>query len=187
MSPARWFHIVPLRWRSLFRRREVEAELDEELRDHVQRKTEEGIANGLSAEAARCAALLELGGIEQRKEECRDARGVRWVEEFFQDVRFGLRLIRKTPGFSAVVIFAIALGIGVNTALFSLFDSVILRALPVRHPEQLIVLSVHNERVGRYDFFFISDVSRAARQEFRLQRRAGAGRRGNERHFCRPK
>ena len=153
VSPGRWLYIVPLRLRSLFRRRKVEEELDEELRDHVQRRTDENVANGLTREAARRVALLELGGVEQRKEECRDARGVRWIEEFFQDVRFGLRLIRKTPGFSAVVIFAIALGIGANTALFSLFNSVILRTLPVRHPEQLVVLSVQNERSGEINSF----------------------------------
>ncbi len=153
MSPGRWIHIVPLRLRSLLRRRNVEEELDEELRDHIERRTEEGIANGLTVEAARRVALLELGGIEQRKEECRDARGVRWIEEFLQDIRFGARLMRKTPLFSAVVILAIALGIGANTALFSLFNSVILRALPVQHPEQLVVLSVQNERTGNMTSF----------------------------------
>ena len=153
MSPRRWFYLVPLRLRSLFRKREVEEELDEELRDHVERRTEEGVANGLSAEAARRAALVELGGIEQRKEECRDARRVRWIEEILQDTRFGLRLMRKTPAFSAVVIFAIALGIGANTALFSLFNAVILRALPVRDPGQLVVLSVQNERTGNITSF----------------------------------
>ena len=89
MSLERWLHVVPLRIRSLFRRGAVEDELDEELRDHLERRTEEGIANGLSADEARRAALLDLGGIEQRKEECRDGRGVRWLEEFLQDLRYG--------------------------------------------------------------------------------------------------
>ncbi|MGH7937385.1 MAG: permease prefix domain 1-containing protein, partial [Bryobacteraceae bacterium] len=146
MDPRRWIYTLPLRFRSLWRRREVEEELDEELRDHLARKTEEGIALGLTSEEARRRALLALGGIEQRKEECRDARGLRWLEEFLQDLRYGLRLLGKNPGFSAVVVLALAIGLGANTALFSLFDRVLLRPLPVRHPEQLVVLSVTSER-----------------------------------------
>ncbi len=145
MNLERWLHVVPLRIRSLFRRRAVEDELDEELRDHLERRTEEGVANGLSADEARRAALLDLGGIEQRKEECRDARGVRWLEEFLQDLRYGFRLLRKNPAFSVVVVLALALGLGANIALFSLFNTVLLGALPVQHPEQLVVLSTVNE------------------------------------------
>jgi predicted permease len=145
MSLERWLHVVPLRIRSLFRRRAVEDELDEELRDHLECRTEEGVANGLSADEARRAALLDLGGIEQRKEECRDARGVRWLEEFLQDLRYGFRLLRKNPAFSVVVVLALALGLGANIALFSLFNTVLLGALPVQHPEQLVVLSTLNE------------------------------------------
>ena len=145
MNLERWLHVVPLRIRSLFRRRAVEDELDEELRDHLERRTEEGVANGLSADEARRAALLDLGGIEQRKEECRDMRGVRWLEEFLQDLRYGFRLLRKNPAFSVVVVLALALGLGANIALFSLFNTVLLGALPVQHPEQLVVLSTVNE------------------------------------------
>jgi len=145
MNLEGWLHIVPLRIRSLFRRGAVEDELDEELHDHLERRTEEGVASGLSVEEARRTALLELGGIEQRKEECRDMRRVRRLEEFFQDIRYGFRLLRKNPGFSAVVILALALGLGANTALFSLFNTVLLGALPVQHPEQLVVLSTVNE------------------------------------------
>ena len=124
----------------------MESELDEELRDHLERKTEDGVARGLTNAEARRVALLELGGIEQEKEMCRDTRGVRWLEDFLQDVRFGLRWLRKSPGFSATVILALALGLGANTALFSLFNRVLLQALPVRQPEQLVVLNVANER-----------------------------------------
>ncbi len=146
MNLARWSYVIPLRLRSLFRRQRVETELDEELRDHLERRTEEGIASGLSPSQARRLALLELGGVEQRKEDCRDARGLRWLEEFLQDLRYGFRLLRKNPGFSAIVILALALGLGANTALFSLFNGVLLRTLPVRQAEQLVVLSVSNER-----------------------------------------
>ena len=160
MNLEGWLHMVPLRIRSLFRRGAVEGELDEELRDHIERRTEEGVASGLSVEEARRTALLELGGIEQRKEECRDMRRVRWLEEFFQDIRYGFRLLRKNPGFSAVVILALALGLGANTALFSLFNSVLLAALPVRNPEELVVLNTVNETsnsslaVSQGDIFF---------------------------------
>jgi hypothetical protein len=82
MDPGKWLYSIPLRLRSLFRRLKVEEELDEELRDYLERKTAEGVSNGLDAEEAHRVALLELGGIEQRKEDCRDARGVRWLEEF---------------------------------------------------------------------------------------------------------
>ena len=153
MDPARWPYLIRLRLRSLFRRRMVEAELDEELRDHLERRSEEAVGDGLPPAEARRVALLELGGIEQRKEECRDARALRRLEEFWQDIRFGFRLLRKNPAFSAVVVLALALGLGANTALFSLFNSVLLRALPVRHPEQLVVLSMTNEEGSGFDSF----------------------------------
>lgn len=146
MNPINWLYTIPLRFRSFFRRAQVETELDEELHYHLGRKTEEGIANGLTAAEARRLALVELGGIEQRKEECRDARGLRWIEDFLQDLGYGFRWLRKSPGFSLIVVLALALGLGANTALFSLFNRVLLRALPVRHPEQLVVLNMVNER-----------------------------------------
>jgi predicted permease len=146
MDPLRWFYVVPLRLRSLFHRQQVEEDMDDELRYHVERKTEEGLANGLTREEARRLALIELGGIEQRKEECRDTRGLSWLEDFLQDLRFGFRWLRKSPGFSAIVILALALGLGANTTLFSLFNRVLLQALPVSHPEQLVILNVANQR-----------------------------------------
>src|SRR5215471_17703697 len=97
-----WLYTLPLRLRSLFRRSRVEQEMDEELRYHIERRTEELIAKGMTEEEARYAALRAMGGVEQRKEECRDTRRVRWVEDLMQDIRYGLRTLGKNPGFTAV-------------------------------------------------------------------------------------
>ncbi len=140
MRLARWFYTVPLRLRSLFRRHQVEQELDEELRYHLERQIEEYIAKGMTPEEARYAALRAMGGIERRKEECRDTRRVRLIEDLMQDARYGLRTLRRSPGFTAVAVLSLALGIGANTAIFSLVDPIVIKLLPVKNPEQLVVL-----------------------------------------------
>ncbi len=142
MRLAHWFYTVPLRLRSLFRRRQVEQELDEELRYHLERQIEEHIAKGLTPIEARYAALRALGGIEQRKEECRDMRRVNLIENILQDLRYAGRILRRSPGFTAVAILSLALGIGANAAIFQLLNAVRLRSLPVANPTELAEVRV---------------------------------------------
>jgi putative ABC transport system permease protein len=144
----RFHHKLPLRFRSLFKRGRVEQELSDELRFHLEKLMEENVAKGMTPEEARYAALRELGGVEQIKEECRDMRQVNWIEDFLQDVRYGLRMLVKNPGFTAVAVVTLALGIGANTAVFSLLDTILLRPLPYRNPEQLVVVSETVPQMG---------------------------------------
>jgi predicted permease len=135
---------LKMKLRALFGREASDRELDEELRYHVTMKTEENLARGMKAAEARRQALMEAGGIEQAKEKCRDTRGVRWIQELAQDLRFGLRILRKNPGFTTVAVLSLALGIGANTAIFTLIDAVLLKSLPVEDPQELVSLNSEN-------------------------------------------
>jgi hypothetical protein len=130
----------------LFRRSRVEADLNAELQDYVERQTERYLASGLSAEEACLAALRDVGGIEQLKEECRDVRAIAWFESALQDLRYGWRALSRSPLFTAMAVLSLALGIGANTAIYGVMDVMMLRALPVRNPGELVVLNWRAKR-----------------------------------------
>ncbi len=132
----------------LIKKRQLESELDKEMRDHLARQVSDYQQRGLTEVEARRRALVTFGGIEQVREECRDARGTRWVESTVQDLRFALRTLRKTPGFTFTAIVTLALGIGANTAIFALLDAVRLRSLPVPNPRELALIQMEGGNRG---------------------------------------
>jgi predicted permease len=151
MTVDRLRHIVALRMRSLFAGAAADRELDEELRDHIERQTAANIADGMTLDQARLAALRAMGGVEQRKEDCRDARGVSPIENLLRDLRLAVRQLRKQPGFTFTAIVSLALGIGANTAIFQLLNALTLRTLPVRAPHELVEMRLTGEgRAGRH-------------------------------------
>jgi predicted permease len=132
-------------------RTRMESEMDAELRFHIDVRAEDLVRSGVPREEAMRRARIEFGGIERAKEECRDARGVQLIETLFQDIRFGLRTLRKNPGLTSVAILTTALGIAANVTVFSVVDALFLRSVPAKNPERLVrILAPENDGGGYF-------------------------------------
>jgi macrolide transport system ATP-binding/permease protein len=152
LNIEQWFYSLPLRFRFFLHPNQVDEEMKEELRAHLEQQIKENIARGMSAEEARRSALGTLGGITQIEQQCRDVRGRSLLQEFVQDLRYGFRQLRRSPGFSALAVLCLTLGIGANAAVFSWLEGILFRPYPaVAHQERLFAVAATVEGESRPD------------------------------------
>ena len=152
--------------RSMMHLSRMESEMDAELRFHVEEYAEDLVRSGVPREEALRRARIEFGGIESAKEECREARGISFVDSLVQDLRFGTRMLRKNPGFTAVAVLTLALGIGANTAVFTVVNGVLLRSMPFPEADRLFLVSLNT---GFQQFEWQPEVSDRDYLAFRRQ------------------
>ena len=141
-----WLRVLGSRICAFVRRNRPDEDFDRELQSHLELLAEEHVRRGMAPEQARRAALLRLGGVSQIKESHRELRGLPAIETLITDLRYALRTLRKSPGFTAVAILSLMLGIGANTAIFTVIDGVLLKSLPVKEPERLAMLTDPDKR-----------------------------------------
>jgi hypothetical protein len=135
-------------WQRLWRRKQMEEQLEKELSFHLDQHASDLMARGHEPDEARRLARLAFGGPEQVKEECRDARGTRWLEDLWRDFRYALRSLWQRPGFAAVVLLTLALGTGATTVMFTVVNGVLLKPLPYPRPDRLVTLDEQTEKVS---------------------------------------
>ena len=135
-----WCYTMPSHLQAILRGRRLEREMNEELQFHLDQKTDDGIAHGLSLDEARRMAMRAMEGLEQRKEEMRDMRRIHWVADFVDDARYAIRSLKRTPGFAVFVVTTLALGIGVTSSVYSILDAMLFRPYPVPHPSGVMTL-----------------------------------------------
>src|SRR5262245_32409068 len=140
MSLPRFLRIARQRLRSLFRRESVDVELSNELSFHFDQLVAEFIDRGMTVDQARHAARRAIGNIPLLEEQCRDTRAVTWLHDLRQDIGYGVRMLRRNPGFTLVALLSLALGIGANTAILSVIGAVLHDQLPIPHDDRLVVI-----------------------------------------------
>ena len=141
MRLERWLHALPLKWRSLVRRQQVERDLDDEIRYHLETEVESLVSKGMDRAEAWRMVRRGFGGIDQSKERCRDARGLNAIDSLRQDLRYAARVLGRHPGYTVVAVLTLALGIGANSAVFSLIDGILLARLPFPAPDRLVSIT----------------------------------------------
>jgi len=150
MKVRRFYDIFRLRLRSLLGKTAVESELDRELRFHFDQLVQENIARGMPPTEARHAAMRMIGGLAQIQEECRDMRRTNQLETIWNDLKYAVRILSRTPGFTAVIVLTLALSIGANSAIFSVIEGVLLRPLPFAHPERIVRIFLTSDTYPKF-------------------------------------